>query len=213
MAKAKIARQSTYIDMTPMVDMAFLLVTFFMLTVKFRPSESVQVETPSSIAQDQVPQKDILIVTIAKPSDEFPRGRVFLSVDGQNTRTAMLDRVASRYDINFTQEERDAFRLQADVGVPVEALKQWLAMDAENRKANAVGIPVDSNSNQLGSWIEFARLSNRALRIAIKGDQEAPAPLVKAVFETLRDKNINRFNIVTSSEAAEGEEEGEGGEE
>ncbi|MBL0078360.1 MAG: biopolymer transporter ExbD [Bacteroidetes bacterium] len=49
MGKVKPHRSSTTIDMTPMVDLAFLLVTFFMLTAKFRPEEPVQVTTPKVI--------------------------------------------------------------------------------------------------------------------------------------------------------------------
>ena len=46
MAKAKIKRHSTAIDMTAMCDVAFLLLTFFMLTAKAKPQETVIVDTP-----------------------------------------------------------------------------------------------------------------------------------------------------------------------
>jgi biopolymer transport protein ExbD len=43
------------LDMTPMVDLAFLLVTFFMLTASFRMAEPVVVDPPSSIGQERFP--------------------------------------------------------------------------------------------------------------------------------------------------------------
>ena len=46
MANIKAPKGSPTIDMTPMVDLAFLLVTFFMLAANFRSDEPVQVDTP-----------------------------------------------------------------------------------------------------------------------------------------------------------------------
>ena len=63
MPKVKIPRKSTFIDMTPMVDMAFLLVTFFMLTTQFKPDEPVKVSQPSSISTFKVRDKEIKIKT------------------------------------------------------------------------------------------------------------------------------------------------------
>ena len=55
MGKVKVKRSSTSIDMTPMVDLAFLLVTFFMLTTKFAPEEPMAVDMPSSVSEIKLP--------------------------------------------------------------------------------------------------------------------------------------------------------------
>ena len=55
MPKIKMPKGTPSIDMTPMVDLAFLLVTFFMLTASFRNAEPVTVETPSSISYKIIP--------------------------------------------------------------------------------------------------------------------------------------------------------------
>ena len=47
MGRAKLPRKSTNIDMTAMCDVAFLLLSFFILTTKFKPAEAIAVETPS----------------------------------------------------------------------------------------------------------------------------------------------------------------------
>jgi len=54
--------------------------------------------------------------------------------------------------------------------------------------------------NELADWILQARLLNRQLRIAIKGDGDADYPVVKQVVNTLIDKRVNRFNLITNME-------------
>ena len=58
MPKVKIPRKSTSVDMTAMCDVAFLLLSFFILTTKFKPSEALKVTTPSSVATKIAPDKD-----------------------------------------------------------------------------------------------------------------------------------------------------------
>lgn len=196
MPKAKIAKKSTAIDMTPMVDLAFLLITFFMLTVKFRPQESVEIAIPSSVAQTPIPEKDIMIISV---SDD---GRVFFSVDSKITRENMLNLIRRNYSVEFTQKQAEMFMIQPDIGIDIARLGQWLDLPPEQRKDNSPGIPVDSNRNELRDWIVYARLSNPKLRIAVKADQSAKYPIVKRVMDTLQDKNIDKFNLITSAEGA-----------
>jgi biopolymer transport protein ExbD len=198
MAKAKIGKKSTFIDMAPMVDLAFLLITFFMLTVKFRPQESIEVKIPSSIADTPVPSSDIMTISISND------GRVFFAVDSKNTRERLMVGIARRFNLEFTKEQAETFALQADVGVPAEYLTQWLDLTPEQRKLpqNSPGIPVDSTKNQLLVWIENARISNPKLRIAVKADENTPYPVVQKVMATLQEKNIDKFNLITSAEAA-----------
>lgn len=64
--------------MTPMVDVAFLLLTFFMLTTQFRPPEEVQIILPSSHSTFKLPESDVMLVTISKDN------RIFLGFDSQH---------------------------------------------------------------------------------------------------------------------------------
>lgn len=104
MPKIKVPKKSPSLDMTPMVDLAFLLVTFFMLTTKFRPDEPVIVDQPSSISEIPLPEKGVILLTVDG------KGRVFFNVEGQQTRMDILDRLASRFSLTFDEKEKRDFR-------------------------------------------------------------------------------------------------------
>ncbi len=84
MPKFKPKRQNIRIDMTPLVDVAFLLLTFFMLTTQFRPPEEVSIILPSSHSENKLPESDVMTVNIAED------GRIFLGVDSQHLRKRLF---------------------------------------------------------------------------------------------------------------------------
>jgi biopolymer transport protein ExbD len=181
--------------MTPRGDLAFLLVTFFMLISKFAPEEVVVVDTPSSTSDIKLPESDIITISVDK------NGRVFYAVDGQNTRKKLLEKISAKYKVNFTPAESQQFATMESFGVPVEQLKSLLGLSPEDRKkANQPGVPFDSLNNQLGDWVLQSRLSNPGVKIAIKGDNDANVPAIKQVIKTLQDKKVNRFNLITDME-------------
>lgn len=198
MSKVKVPRKSTVVDMTAMTDVAFLLLTFFMLATKFKPDEPVTVTTPSSISEIKLPETDILLLTIDKDS------KVYFAMDGDQNKIALLDKMGEKYKLKFTDEQKKQFSLLSSFGVSIRQLGSYLDLDAEKRKEfKQQGIPCDSLNNELADWILQARYTNKNLRVAVKGDGDAGYPVVKQVISTLQDKKVNRFNFITSLEKAD----------
>jgi biopolymer transport protein ExbD len=194
MGKVKPHRHGPSLDMTPMVDLGFLLVTFFMLTATAAPDDPVTVDMPSSVSEIKLPETDILTIAIDK------EGKVFFNMDGKYNRHTLLGRMGDQYGIQFTEEEKNRFAVMSSFGVPIRHMKELLAQSSEERKTGQPGIPVDSLNNELKDWIIFSRVSNPRLRIAIKGDSQANYPVVEKVMNTLIDNNVNRFNLITNME-------------
>lgn len=198
MPKVQVKRNPPRIDMTAMTDVAFLLLTFFMLTTKFKPEEPFAVDTPSSVSDIKLPEIDIMQISVDKD------GKTFFSIDGKNVRAELLKKMGAQYNISFTPEEVQQFSLLETFGVPINQLKQLLALRPDQRvKYSQPGIPVDSTNNQLRDWIWFGRLSNKKVRVAIKGDGNADYPIMKQIIATLQDRKVNKFNLITSLETGE----------
>lgn len=199
MPKVKVPRKSTLIDMTAMCDVAFLLLTFFMLTTQFKADEALVVDTPSSISEIKLPDSDIMAITINK------KGEIFFSIDGQEKRIRLLEKMGTDYGITFNDEQKKKFSLLPGIGVPVTQLTNFLNLEVEEAKKPeySTGIPVDTTlqlTNELARWIINARLTNPRYRVVLRGDNQTEYGKVKAIIATLTARQINKFNLVTDLE-------------
>ena len=188
MANVKMSKKAASIDMTAMCDVAFLLLTFFILTATAKVPEALPVDTPSSTVQTKLPESDLATITIGK---------------GREVRKRALELMGQKYGVDFTEDEKSKFELMEGFGVPIQNLKQIIAMKASDRsKAGQPGIPKDSLDNQLKEWIYNSRIANievadKELQIAIKGDAKEEYPLIKKVMDILQDQKINSFSLIT----------------
>jgi biopolymer transport protein ExbD len=196
MPRLKIKRKSTWVDMTAMCDVAFLLLTFFMLTSNFTQKEPVLVNTPASISEVKIPERNMMLILIE------PSGKVFFGIDGQDNRIKMLRKMGEIYNQNFTEPELKEFSLINSFGIPIDKMHEFLALKPldRDRKENLFGIPCDSTDNQFRSWVSVARDVNNNYRIAIKADQTVQWPIIKKIMGTLQGLTINRYNLITSLE-------------
>jgi|SRR5580704_4895339 biopolymer transport protein ExbD len=199
MARAKIPRKSTSVDMTAMCDVAFLLLSFFILTTKFKPSEALKVETPSSVSNRIAPEKDVVLITIDKD------GKVYLSVSDQNKnqKADMLDEINTSKNIGLTKEEKANFvnKPSSYIGVPFSQLKSYLDHAPDQLKGIVIpGIPVkDSTDNQLVDWMHAAVAAfGGKFNLLVKGDDAAKYPFFQGVIIAFKKNDLMKFSMVTN---------------
>lgn len=216
MPKIKPAKHAPSIDMTPMVDLAFLLVTFFMLTASFRMAEPVVVDPPSSVSDKTLPENTIL-VTIG--SD----GKVFFGIGNGEAKINALAKISEKYGVRFKDDQIKKFGGLSSFGVEVKDLPAYLDASENDRlkiSKEKNGIPLDSVNNQLRDWINIGATELNAIymrnkskaeetgqefkgekpRYAIKADAKVKYIYVKDVFKTFTDMKIYTFNLITSME-------------
>ncbi len=156
MAKINKPKSSPAIDMTPMVDLAFLLVTFFMLSANFRTDELVTVESPTSISDTVIPE-----TTLTVSVDDA--GRYYFGIKGKNEpKKNVLEAMSKKYNVPFTPEQVEKFYELSDVGCSIQELPSFLDKTSDQRKEllakNQVnGVPGDSLNNQLRDWFLIAK--------------------------------------------------------
>ena len=217
MPKIKMPKGTPSIDMTPMVDLAFLLVTFFMLTASFRNAEPVTVETPSSISDKIIPE-NILMVTLDKD------GRVFFNLSDAEARKEMLNSMLQKYKIGLSEEKIEEFSFMSTFGCTMQELPAYMNIEPAKRASFPTqGIPTDSTKNELLDWLTFAataagntgrtafeeaklkggepKMEDFKPKFILRVDSKTLYKDAQVVIDVFRELNLNNLNFVTSAEA------------
>ena len=200
MGRAKLPRKSTNIDMTAMCDVAFLLLSFFILATKFKPPEALTVVTPSSVSTKTAPEKDVVMVIIDKD------GKVYLSVSEANQaeKKEMIDAINTSKNLNLSDAEKNNFvRIpNAYIGAPFSQLKSYLDKDpASLQNVVKPGIPaVDSTNNEMIDWFKAAAdaFQGKKMNVLVKGDDASKYPSLQGVIIALKKNDLMKFQVVTS---------------
>lgn len=203
MPSIKIPRKAADTDMTPFVDVAFLILFFFIMATKFKPPEAVEITTPNSVSSDQLKEQDGVLIQLDKD------GRVFFAMLAEKdpaAKKSVIQNLNTTRNLGLTEAEMNNFVKTYSVGVPFSQLKGLLSVPVENQKnVRQTGVPVaDSASNELYYWVRDAVTAFKGQRInyLIKGDNAAKYPQFKRVLEAFKRNDIYKFQLVTSPEAA-----------
>jgi biopolymer transport protein ExbD len=204
MPSVKIKKHAPDNDMTPFVDIAFLILSFFIMATKFKPEEPVEVTTPNSVSSIALPEKDAFMVSIDKD------GRVFVSMDNPQSRQLMIQSMNQTRGLGLGPAEIKNFVNASSVGVPFSQLKSLLSLDPEDENSmpllkQQVGIPcADSTGGELTVWVREAltAYSGKKLNLLIKSDNNTKYPVFKHVLDAFKLNEQNKFLLVTSPEDA-----------
>ena len=197
MGRAKLPRKSTVIDMTAMCDVAFLLLSFFILTTKFKPAEAIAVTTPSSVAAKVAPTKDFVLVTITKD------GKVFLTIDDEQKRELVANSLNASRNLGINVP---AFKKAGFIGSSFAGMNSFLALPEEARVGDKLpGIPCkDSTNNELTVWMQVLNeaYAGGKMDLLLKGDNLAKYPAFKSVMQAFKNNEIQKFLMITNPENA-----------
>lgn len=204
MPSVKIARKSTDTDMTPFVDIAFLILSFFIMATKFKPPDIVEIKTPGSVLSQKLPENNAVMISFDSTNRVF---FTVLSEKDPQKYADIINEVNTGQNLGLTPAEIANFRNIYMVGVPLSGVKQLLGMDAKAvEKVRQPGIPVeDSANNELYWWVRAAKnaFAGEKLNYLIKGDGNSKYPAFEAVVSALKRNEEFKYNLITTLDGAE----------
>ncbi|HUR66903.1 MAG TPA: biopolymer transporter ExbD [Chitinophagaceae bacterium] len=200
MPSVKIPRKSTDTDMTPFVDIAFLILSFFIMATKFKPPEPVEITTPGSVLSQKLPENNAVLITIDSSN------KVYFSVLSEKDKSKydeIINDINTSQNLGLTPAEISNFKQTYMLGVPFGGVKQLLSTPANDQaKLKQPGIPVlDTTNNQLIWWIGAAKRAfagQKGFKYLIKGDGLSKYPAFEAVVSALKKNEEFKYNLVTS---------------
>lgn len=204
MPSVKIPRKSTAVDMTPFVDVSFLILTFFIMATKFKPAEPVTIKTPHSVSADKLKEENAVLI-------EFDSiGRVYFTMNVKKTednslKLDLIKEINKNRNLGLSNAEMQNFVGYATVGSPFSQVKTLLDLGKDERtKVKQNGIPVDSTNNELTTWIAAAKLAFQGQTVfyMIKGDNNATYPTFKGVIAALKANDEFKYKLITDPKSA-----------
>jgi biopolymer transport protein ExbD len=186
--------------MTAMCDVAFLLLSFFILTTKFKAPDVLDVTTPKSVSTKAVEAKNVVLITMDK------EGKVYFQVSDENPdeKAEVIDLVDQLKSLSLSAQEKAAFRKTGSfIGVPFSKLKSYLNLTPDQIKNyKADGIPVDSANNEMVEWMRAAATAfqGKKMTLLVKGDNDAKYPSFKGIIDALKKNEIFKFSMITDPE-------------
>jgi biopolymer transport protein ExbD len=195
MAKKGINKKSISLDMTAMCDMAFLLLTFFILTAKMKANDPAPVEIPSSHADAKVPEDGMIRITVTQD------GRIFFGVSEFKNRVEIYNSINAEKKLNLTKDQIQSLATEELIGIPFDRLGEFADLPiSEKTDYEQVGIPADTMNNELQYWVRFAKDANPKYVFGVKADLKTDYAAYNKVIRSLQEMRYNKFSLITSLE-------------
>ena len=146
MPKIKKKRVGFVLDMTPLVDIAFLLLTFFMFTAKFKSDEENEkkftiVRPKASADTSKLPEKDLATISIAIDSTSGDTS-YYYAILNEGVRSSVMSAMTT-----LPEEEKNKALLKVNLETLDNLIAQTRAVDYKTKFA------IDADSRIKYRWI------------------------------------------------------------
>jgi len=187
MKKARsIKKPGVNIDMTPLVDVIMLLLTFFMLVATFKAesTEAIEIKLPESVVTDttKLPEKDIMTLTITKGSD------VFIDVDNYKVREKVF---GDAFGVGLFHPDSTSKSEYETTGGLVGGKQFKRKVTVLNRTQ------MEKTMNDLRVALKNETAGKSDFRIVIKGDTQSDYGVVEDLMDIFKATRNTRFALVT----------------
>ena len=186
-----IKKASIHIDMTPLVDVIMLLLTFFMLTATFKAAESeaVEVSLPQSIYSDpdnKMRETDVLTLSLTE------KGDVFLDVDNYKVRQKVFGDEFAIGVYHPDSTSKSEIETTGSIGNK-EVKRKVMLLNKQQFEKALVDLKSTLRSTSGNPKAEF--------QVVIKGDKNSNYGVVEDLMESLHETQNKVFSLVTTIKA------------
>lgn len=187
MKKARsIKKPGVNIDMTPLVDVIMLLLTFFMLVATFKAesTEAIEIKLPESVVTDttKLPEKDIMTLTLTKAGD------VFLDVDNYKVREQVF---GDAFGVGLFHPDSTSKSEYETTGGIVNGKKFTRKVTILNKAQ------FEKTLTDLRLALKNSTEGKSDFRIVLKGDTQTDYGVVEDLMDIFKDTKNTRFALVT----------------
>jgi biopolymer transport protein ExbD len=177
--------------MTPLADLAFLLVAFFMLSAQLESRNIPAVNLPEINGYPGciLPETNRLTILVSK------EGKVFYQLNQEKKRALTMSFLKQR-GIQLSSQDREVLAKLDYFGMDIRQIPAYLKMSAMERKGFVQsGISIQAENNQLSEWLQYIRIVEPRMQIDLECDEGNKYPIVKQVLQILQANGIHRFSI------------------
>jgi biopolymer transport protein ExbD len=176
-------------DLTPLADVAWLIIVFVMLTSRMQTTDPQMVDLPATaptwpVLFASVPKLQIMVAANGKTWVRIPKSikqGVLQALSETTARHLSLERVAR-------------FATESDTDFLPEKLFEPLNLSKYDRRHR-----LDATS-LIVHWLELCQHAYPRVGVEILGDQNAPYPAIQKVFSAVQSRHVNRFSLQTRLE-------------
>src|ERR1043165_818524 len=180
--KKRAKKQSTRVDMTPMVDLAFLLLTFFVLTSTFSKPKSMELTYPVEPPPGSPPPPPVKNgITLLLTGDDrifYYEGEFRVADDDKGKKTTVSE-------LNFSQESLHKYLAEKN---------KWAQDDITKLKGRLKGNEIADTTFK--RMVREVKANKIAPTILIKTDDKATYKNVIDVIDELNINLIGKYVVV-----------------